>query len=84
MAKRAIPDFPIVNPKSPRWRASLIQNSNLVENYLRSIGDETCNLKIRPAHALGDLCCSNLALSRRAFAVLPRRHGDAVPWLQPL
>ena len=22
------------------------------------------------------------ALSRRAFAVLPRRHGDAAPWLQ--
>jgi len=26
--------YPIHNPESPRWRASLIHDSNLVENYL--------------------------------------------------
>ena len=35
----AIPDS-IRHPESPRWRASLTQNSNPVENYLRLIGEE--------------------------------------------
>lgn len=26
--------FPILNPESTRWRASLLQNGNPVENYL--------------------------------------------------
>ena len=28
---------PVRNPESPRWRASLIQNSNVVENYVGTI-----------------------------------------------
>jgi len=32
---RTTPDFRIANPESLRWRASLIQNSKLVENYIR-------------------------------------------------
>jgi hypothetical protein len=28
-------DFRFRDPKSPRWRAFLIQNSTLVENYIR-------------------------------------------------
>jgi hypothetical protein len=38
---QAIPDFPIHNPESQRWRASLIQNVNVVENLYPINDDET-------------------------------------------
>jgi len=36
----AIPEFRFVIPNRPRWRASLLHNSNSVENYLRVIDEE--------------------------------------------
>ena len=35
------PCFPIRHPQSPRWRASLIRNGNLVEIYVGLIDDKT-------------------------------------------